>query len=179
MNKKICLVVGLILLSSISCTQTKRAEIKVEDVKIEEVKTKAEESLNAFSGGDYQKLADTSYPKLVELMGGKEKMASLVEQQMKEMNKQGIEIISATVGTPKEVVPIDSQFFVVVPYTLKLKTPKGALTQQSYLLAISNRDSIGWKFIDVTQIDESQLKVLIPNAVGKLTLPEKQPPVLE
>jgi hypothetical protein len=179
MYKKICLVVGLILLSSISCTQTRREEIKVEGVKTEEIKARAEESLNSFLSGDYQKLVDSTYPKLVELMGGRARMASLVEQQMKEMKGQGVEVISISADVPKEVVPVESQIFAIVPYTLKMKTPEGVLTQQSYLLAVSNKDSINWTFIDVTQINESQLKELIPTTVGKLTLPEKQPPVFE
>ncbi len=174
MQKKICLVISLILLSSISCTQTRREEIKVE-----EIKARAEESLNAFSNGDYQKLVDSSYPKLVDLMGGKAKMASAVERQMKEMKGQGIEIVSTTVDVPKEVVPVDSQLFAIVPYTLKLKSPEGVLKQQSYLLAISDKDSIKWTFIDITQIDESKLKMVVPSAVGKLTFPEKQSPVFE
>lgn len=179
MHKKICFIVSLILLFSISCTQTKREEIRVEEIKVEEIKARAEESFNAFRTGDYEKLADLTYPKLVELMGGKAKMVSLTGQQMKAMKDQGIEFISTSIGAPQEVVPIDSQFFVVVPYTLKVKSPEGVLTQQSYLLAISNRDNIKWTFLDVTQINESQLKLLLPNAIGKLKLPEKQQPVFE
>lgn len=179
MHKRICLVVSLILLSAISCAQLRREEVKVEEIKVEELKAKVQESLNAFSSGDYEKLADLTYPKLVELMGGKAKMAAVTEQQMKEMKDQGVEIVSTTIGVPQEVVPIGSQFFVIVPYTLKMKGPDVVLTQQSYLLAISNKDSIKWTFLDVSQMNESQLKMLLPDAVGKLKLPEKQPPVIE
>ncbi len=179
MHKRISLVAGLILLSSISCAQMMREEIKVEEIKVEEIKTRAEESLNAFISGDYQKLADLTYPKLVELMGGKAKMVAVTEGQVKEMKDHGAEIISTSISVPQEVVPIGSQFFAIVPYTLKVKTPEGVLTQQSYLLAISNKDSIKWTFLDVSQINESQLKILLPSVIGKLTLPEKQPPVFE
>jgi hypothetical protein len=179
MDKRICLVVSLILLSSISCTQTRREDVKVEEIKVEEIKARAEESMNAFSSGDYQKMIDLTYPKLVELMGGREKMVSTMEQQMKGMKEQGAEVISTSIGVPQEVVPVESQFFSIVPYTLRIKIPNGVLNQQSYLLAISNKDSIKWTFIDVTQINESQLKMVVPSAVGKVTFPEKQPPVFE
>jgi hypothetical protein len=179
MHKKICIIVSLILLSSLSCTQAKREEVKAEEIKVEEIRAKAEESLNAFIGGDYQKLADLTYPKLVELMGGKAKMIAVSEQQMKAMKAQGVEIDSVSISVPKEVVPIESQYFAFVPYTLKMKTPKGVLTQQSHMLAISNKDNLNWTFLDVTQVNESQLKTLVPNVVGKLTFPEKQQPVFE
>ena len=179
MHKKICLVVGIILLSSISCAQVKNEVIKPEEIKVEEIKAKAEETTNAFINGDYQKFLDLTYPKLVELMGGRAKMISSVEQQMKEMKAQGVEFTSASFGVPKEIVPAGSQLFAIVPYTLKLKTSGGVLTQQSYLLAISDKDNIKWTFIDVTNLDESKLKMVVPGAIGKITFPKKQPPVIE
>jgi type III secretory pathway component EscV len=179
MSKKIYVVVTIILLSLIACGQVKQEEIKTEDPKLNEIKTRAEESMNAFVSGDYQKVTDLTYPKVVEMMGGKEKMISAVEQQMKAMKAQGVELNSVSVGVPKEVVEADSQLFAIVPYALKLKTPKGVLNQQSYLLAISNKDNVKWTFIDVTDLDEGQLKTVVPGVIGKLTFPKKQPPVLE
>ena len=179
MSKKIYFVVTIILLSLISCAQVKQEEIKTEDPKLKEIKARAEESMNSFASGDYQKVADLTYPKVVEMMGGREKMISSVEQQMKAMKAQGAEFISASVGVPQEVVASDSQLFALVPYTLKLKLPKGVATQQSYLLAISNKDDVKWTFIDVTDFDEPLLKTVVPGVIGKLTFPKKQPPVLE
>ena len=179
MSKKIHFVVTIILLSLISCAQVKQEEIKIDDLKLKEIKARAEESLNSFVSGDYQKVTDLTYPKVVEMMGGREKMISSVEQQMKDMKAQGFELISVSVSVPKEVVAGGSQLFALVPYNLKLKTPKGVLNQQSYLLAISNKDDVKWTFIDVTDFDEAQLKTVVPGVIGKLTFPKKQPPVIE
>jgi type III secretory pathway component EscV len=179
MSKKIHFAVTVILLSLISCAQVRHEEIKTEALNVEEIKAKAEESSRSFISGDYQKMVDLTYPKLVELMGGRAKMISSVEQQMKEMKAQGVEFTSTDVEVPKEVVSTDSQLFAIVPYTLKMKTAEGIITQQSYLLAISNKDSIKWTFIDVTGIDEAQLKILVPSVIGRLTFPKKQPPVFE
>jgi type III secretory pathway component EscV len=179
MSEKIPFVAVIVLLSLISCAQVKQGERKTEGPKVEEIKAKAEETLNSFLVGDHQKYIDLTYPKLVELMGGREKMISSVEQQMKEMKAQGFEPISTSVDVPKEIVQADSQNFAIVPYTLKLKTPQGIVTQQSYMLAISNKDNVKWTFIDVTDLNESQLKAVVPSAVGKLTFPKKQMPVIE
>lgn len=169
MYKKICLMISVLLLSSISFAQTKH----------EEIKARAEESVTALTSGDYQKFVDLTYPKLVEILGGRARMISSLETQMKEMKAHGFEISSASVDLPKEVVPVGHQLFAIVPYTLKMKAPGGVLTQQSYMLGISSRGSVKWMFIDVTNIDESKLKILLPSAVGKLALPKKQPPAFE
>jgi hypothetical protein len=179
MYKKIHFAVAIIFFFLISCSQVKREEIKPEGIDVKEIKARAEETSNAFVSGDHQKVVDLTYPKLVELMGGKAKMLSYVEQQMKEMNTQGFEFVSSSVHDPKEVVASDSQFFSIVPYTLKMKTPRGLMTQESYMLAISNKDSIKWSFIDVTGLEEAQLKMVVPDALGKVTFPKKQPPVFD
>lgn len=106
-------------------------------------------------------------------------MISSVEQQVKEMKAQGVEFTSMSVEVPKEVVEADSQPFAIVPYNLKMKTAEATITQQSYLLGISNKDNIKWTFIDVTSVDEAQLKTIVPSVIGRLTFPKKQPPVIE
>jgi hypothetical protein len=179
MYKKIHFVVAVILFFLISCSQVKREEIKPEKIDVKEIKARAEETSNAFVSGDHQKVVDLTYPKLMEIMGGRAKMISFVEQQMKELKTQGFEFVSSSVDDPREVVASDSQFFSIVPYTLKMKTPRGVMTQQSYLLAISNKDTIKWSFIDVTGLEESQVKMVVPDALGKVTFPKKQPPVFE
>jgi hypothetical protein len=179
MSVRFYLSIAILIFSFTSCAQVKRGELKAEDVKVEEIKARAEEASNAFIKGDYQKFVDLTYPKLVELMGGREKMISLTEGQMREMKAQGVEFMSTTVDVPREVVPAGPQVFSIVPYTLKMKTPEGVITQQSYLLAISNSDSIKWTFIDVTGLNDAQLKAVVPGAVGRVTFPAKQPPVFE
>jgi hypothetical protein len=179
MPKKIHFIACLILLSLVSCSKVKQGEVITEGAKVQEVKARAEETLNSFLTGDHQKQIDLTYPKLVELMGGREKMISTVVEQMAGMKAQGFEPISTSVDVPKEIVSGDSQLFAIVPYILKMKTPKGVLTQQSYMLAISDKDSVKWTFIDITSLDETQLKTVVPGVVGKLTFPQKQQPVLE
>ena len=90
MSKTVCLVGSIILLFSISCAKTDRPGLG-----IEEIKARAEESSNACLKGDYQKCVDLTYPKLVELMGGRTKMISVMEQQWKEIKAQGFEFTSA------------------------------------------------------------------------------------
>lgn len=169
MNKKICLAISILLLSSVSFAQTE----------LERVKARAEENVTALVSGNYPKFVDTTYPKLVEMLGGRAKMISSLEKQMGEMKAQGFEILSADVESPKEVVAVGQQDFVIIPYMLKLKAPGGVFKQQSYMLGISDKGKSQWTLVDVTNIDEAMLKILLPETVGKLTFPKKQPPVFE
>jgi hypothetical protein len=153
--------------------------LKAVEIKVEEIKAQAEATNNALLRGDYQKFVDLTYPKLVQQMDGRTRMISSTKQKMEELKAQGVEINFTSFDVPQEVVPIESQLFAIVPYTLKMKSLEGVLTQQSYLLAISDKDSIKWTFIDVTNIDEAKLKLIVPSAIGRLPFAKKQPPVFE
>lgn len=169
MFKPIFLTLWILILSSASNAQTD----------LEELRIKAEETSNAFFTGNLNKFVDLTYPKVVELMGGRAKMISLIENGLREMKAQGFEMSAASFESPKEVVAVGSQLFAIVPYTLKMKAPGGILTQQSYMLGISNSGVTKWTFIDATNVDEAKLKIVLPGAVGRLTLPKKQPPVFQ
>src|SRR5438045_2512650 len=67
-------------------------------------KAQAEESQAALIKGDFGKLADLTHPKLVEKMGGKEKMVAYLTTEMKKMKEMGYEFKSVKVMAPGDPV---------------------------------------------------------------------------
>jgi hypothetical protein len=153
------------------------ARAQSEDLK--EVKALAEESGRAFLAGDFAKLADLTYPKVVQMMGGKANMVSFLEAGQKQMQSEGFEIVSYTVGEPEKVVRAGTKLLVVVPTVLKAKVREGVLTQPSYLLGVSDARRKKWTFIDGSSLDASKLRTVLPEAAGRVALPKKQEPTLE
>ena len=149
------------------------------DAQITLIKAKAEETSNALVQGDYGKMADLTHPKLVEQVGGRAKMISMIELGMKEMKAQGIEFKSATVEAPSAVVKEGGHLFSVVPFTLKMSVPGGAMSQKSYLIASSADGGKQWHFVDGSGVDDEKLKLMYGSVPLKLKLPAKVPPVIE
>lgn len=167
MNRMIGVLVSVLVLSSISFAQPE----------LDDIKAKAEECTNAFFRGENEKFLDLTFPKLIDLFGGRTDMISFLEKTRNDMRSGGFEAISATFESPKEIVPIGTQLFAVVPYTWKMKVPGGTMTQRTFLFGISNRDNVKWTFVSVPDGDDALLNLLLPDVVGKITLPKKQPPV--
>ena len=142
------------------------------------LKSQAEESAKAFIGGDYARLVDLTYPKLVELIGGRAKMISFIEKDMKEMKAQGVEVISMSFDDPTQVIKIGEQWFAVLPSTMKMKVPDGILVGKSFMLGISGDNGERWTFVGGSALDEKAIKTLFPAAVGKLKIPKEEKPVL-
>jgi hypothetical protein len=147
-----------------------------------EIKRLAEECTQALITGQYAKFIELTHPKIVEMTGGKEKMIAFLGKGMAEMKSDGFNFNSATVSSSIEVVTIDGKKFAIVPYVLKITVPGGLLTKNSHLLGVFGPIGVersGWTFIDVTKKTEEMMKLLIPEAVGKLKLPASEPPVFE
>lgn len=141
------------------------------------VKKKADEVAQAVMKEDYGKVADLTYPKIVETMGGREKMIALMETGMKRLKEQGIIFKSHTVGQASEFLTEGKNTFTVLPTTLEMAVPGGKLIGKSYLLGISPDGGKTWTFADGSGIDSQKSRdKLLPKLPAKLNLPEKQKP---
>ncbi len=172
LKRHLSAALAVMVICAASPAQSQPADLK-------EVKELAEECGAAFMRGDFGRLADLTYPKAVEALGGKAKMVSALESELREMKAEGFEPVSYTVGEPKEVVRARAKLLVVVPTVLRMKVKEGVLAQRSYLLGVSAVSPKRWTFIDGSSLDGSRLKAIIPEAAGRLALPKHEEPVLE
>jgi hypothetical protein len=169
MVRSVCLLISFVVF----CCTVQAAE----ETKSAVVKQKAQEVGQAVVKEDHAKLVDLTYPKLVELMGGREKMIAILESGSKAMKEKGFALRSVTVAEPGEFLTEGENTFVVVPTTLEIKAPGGKILGKSYLLGISSDQGKTWKFIDGNGLanKEKRAKVL-PTLPAKLKLPEQQQP---
>lgn len=147
---------------------------------LEEIKAGAEETGKAMLSGDYGRLADLTYPKVVEFMGGRAKMVAFLEKEMKEMKAGGFDFMAVSFGQPYGVVKAGGKTFALVPMVLKLKVPDGVVTTDSYLLAVSDAAGKNWTYVSGAGLaDEQKVKLILPEIIGKVALPAKKEPTFE
>jgi hypothetical protein len=141
------------------------------------VSKKAQVIGDATVKGDYAKVVDSTYPKVVEIIGGQEKMVALIEKSMNQMKAQGFTLISFQAGEPKELLTEGDSTFAVVPTITKLTAPGGKLIARSYLLGVSSDSGKTWKFVDGAGLQQKEVRdKVLPKLPAKLLLPEKQTP---
>ena len=121
-------------------------------------------------------MVDLTYSKVIEAAGGRNKMVSALTKGMKEMEAEGVVVLSSTAGAPTQIVHASGSIYAVVPTTLKVKAQDGVFQTESSMIGISSDDGATWTFIDAGGKDQNELKKLLPDAPNKLNLPpEKQP----
>ncbi|HEV2882978.1 MAG TPA: hypothetical protein VGX24_17035 [Pyrinomonadaceae bacterium] len=200
MRIKLASVVFISLLSAhIACAQSpqkpepgipgppapRKSTEKVEDVSAQvdksRVKKQAQELADAFVAGNFEKMADLTYPALVELLGGKDKMVAGLKQEMSGAGAEGFRVLSMPVGEPKRVVKSRDYLLSVVPVTMRVKMSDGVFAQRITYLGVSQDGGQNWTFVS-GGVDKQMLKVLfpsIPTAIDELELPAEMPPVRE
>jgi hypothetical protein len=139
------------------------------------LKSQAEEISQTLTNGNYDRLADLTHPKVLEMTGGREKMISVSKEMMDASKKQGIEILSAEVGEPKEAVPVGNELFATVPFAVVLKMPNGKVKQESTVVGISTDNGANWKFVN--GINQEKFKEMFPEAAGKIQIPDQGAPI--
>lgn len=161
-------IVGLLLLAGYA--------LAADDVALKQiVRARVEEINNAIIKNDFGKVVDLTHPKIVELMGGRQKMVSTMEAGSKEMKAEGIELLSIKTDTPSEAIKSGSELFLTVTFDLEIGTPDGKFIQKSFVIGISGDDGKNWVFVN-GDVDVKMIKRILPGLPESLKLPERQKP---
>jgi hypothetical protein len=137
----------------------------------------AKEMNDAFARKDYGRFADLTYPKVIEMVGGREQMLKGITQQLNEMEAEGVIILSSTTGSPTQFVHDSGSIYAVLPTTLKAKAKDGIFQSDGSMIGISPDGGTNWTFIDASGKDHGELKTLLGNVVDRLNLPPDKRPV--
>ena len=175
MIKKKLLVTCLLMCLIIPFIYSQGTTINIDSASL---KKQALEMSSSFIKGDYKNFIKFTYPKVVEMMGGKEKMVTFPEKGIEEMKNEGVSFKSVSVGLTNHKVRAGKEIHTLVSQTIIMAVPGGTVTANSYLLAISGNDGHSWSFVDTAPFnDVTKLKAVLPHYNPELKIPAKQQPI--
>ncbi len=140
------------------------------------IKKQAEMMSQLLLKKDFISFCKYTYPKIIDMMGGKQKMVEVMENGTKEMQSSGVEFLHVTIGEPSKIITIRNELQCTVPQTIEMKVPNGRLISKSTLIAISIDNGKNWYFVDTSGKDIETMKKGLPNLSGELIIPEKTQP---
>ena len=143
-------------------------------------KIQANELNDAVLAGDYEKAANLTYQKLIQLIGGRAKYLSILKEGMSETQSDRFRIISTVSDEPTQIIEVGADVYAVLPTTMKIKVAEGILVGQSSLIGVSNDRGEHWTFVDAGRgFSQEQLRTLFPAVADRLKIPEQKRPVLQ
>jgi hypothetical protein len=117
---------------------------------------------------DFEKFADLTHPRLVNLLGGRAAMAELLRKQVKE---SAFEIVALKVDVPERIIVAGPDVIAVVPVT-RTTLDGGKKTEgRSFFLGVSSDQGKTWTFLDGTHLDNRLLKLVLPHFPSGVRLP--------
>jgi hypothetical protein len=122
--------------------------------------------------GDFETVLNYTYPKALELGGGKRKMLQMMNKGMQQMKTQDISIDSVTLGTPGKFYKAGTEIHCLIPEYLTMKFGTSSMKGTSNLLAISADKGKTWKFLDLNKNTIALVPKMFPNFNKDLKLPE-------
>jgi len=161
------------------------AQLASADPQTERIRKLAAENSAALTSGNYPRLVELTYPKVVEMIGGRDKMIETLRRGSGDMKAHGSAILGADVSEPKEIVTAGNKQFAIVPMTVRVQVPDGTLRSKGFLIAVSEDRGETWTFIDGAGLtrepgkEREKLAQVLPDFPPQLSLPAREPPQLE
>jgi type II secretion system protein G len=141
----------------------------------ETVKKQAQAMIDAYLAEDYEKLVDLTYPKLVEMLGGREKMITWLKSFAEQAESKGVKLHSMKLTGPAKIAQTSQEIVAVVPTVMELEAKiPGRFKQPSFLIGVSSDDGKTWTFLEGLRVDAERLKKLLPEFPKELKLPKVQ-----
>lgn len=152
--------------------------VRADDIDVKKIaKAKAQEVLTAVTKGEFEKLADLTHPKAIELFGGKEKMIAAMTKLREGIEAKGGTFKSGKVSEPSDPIKMGKQLYILVPCEEEVAIPKARVITKSSLVGVSEDGGKTWVFV-ATPVGRDKIKEILPNLPESLVIPKVEPPTI-
>jgi hypothetical protein len=122
---------------------------------------------------DVEALVDLTHPKVVAIMGGRDKAIKLMREVMKKTEDQGIKMLSVgEVLVPDKIYPSNGSYYCAVPVSFHVMIDDKKVLLRSGLIGVSADSGKTWKFLDINR-GEKAVRELVPDIPADLKFPPK------
>jgi len=142
----------------------------------ETIKSQAETMRQLMLKEDFSAFAKFTYPKVIEMMGGKEKMVEVMKRGSQQMESEGTKFLNVTIGEPSKIITTGSELQCTLPQTIEMKVANGKLITKSTLIAISTNNGKNWYFLDTSGKNIQTMHKILPNLSTELVISDKKEP---
>jgi hypothetical protein len=123
----------------------------------------------SFEKKDWAAFADHMHPSLIELLGGKDKFAVFIEQQMSSMNDASFDKLGT--GNVLQLIKYKNQWQCVVESYLQMTVDSIVVSTVSSNVGVTFDEGNTWKFIRVSDGNEAKIKQFFPDISPAINIP--------
>ncbi|GEM_PF-230936 len=122
---------------------------------------------------DAQATVNLTSPRLIKQMGGNENASKLIEEGYSQLNKQGLKIDTVFNYLDVDPFTLNNIVYCFFPQLIVMSIPDSSnkMIAHATLLAIKEPQLKTWNFLDYGNLSAEQMKILLPEFVGKVDFP--------
>jgi hypothetical protein len=169
------LVVCLVLLNAFIAGAY--SQVKDEDSLLSTMQQQAMKMAQALLKEDYRAFTKFTYPKLVQISGGYNEMATLIEKEISGMKKQGFKIDDIKVDSPSHIFRNGKELQCTVLQHLYMTVQSKKVMSTSSLIAFSSDNGLNWTFLDANNKAIETIRKIAPNLSPQIVIPKQRPPM--
>ena len=129
--------------------------------------------------GDTEAILDNTYSGLLEQVGGRDVMRSMVIKNLNDLKERGMAVVGTEIVSISEPLQAGDELHAIVRANRTVKAPGGRQIQDTFMIAVSSDGGQNWTFVDGPQLTPKHIEALFPDFNEALELPETAPPVFE
>ena len=176
--RDICSAMFLMILSSIGlvCGQDQMQAQIPKSAKIASypnLEVQAKEYGEAFVQDDIERLVQLTYPRYIELIGGRQRLTTMVRATRRQIEPDGMQLLSWAPTDVTQLLEESDSLYAVVPMAMRTKSRGYAFEDYDCLIAVSTDRGEHWTFVSSSCVN---LKVAFPRVADKLILCPEKPP---
>jgi hypothetical protein len=164
-------VLSILLLAGWTVTSQVHPAAAAEGKEAEAAKKQAQDAMRAYAGGQYARFADLNHPKVIERIGGREKLISTLKAVNEKMRAAGWAYGAMTVGDVTQFAWMEKELVTTIPYTVEYVGPNRKKKDESYLIGVSSDRGKSWTFVEGARFTRENVKDLFPKFPEGIKLP--------
>jgi len=133
----------------------------------------------AFMNKDFAAVADFTYPKLIEMVGGKEKMIEMTQYTYTKMESQGFILKNLSFKDSSDLFNHKGDLQCGITKVMVMDTPDGKTQNETTMIAISKDGGEKWVFFDTSGMSRASAQSLYKNLHPDLEIKPSQKKTLD
>jgi len=144
-----------------------------------EIRAQFVQASQAVIKGDADAILDSTYPGLIDRVGGRAEMRAKVIESLIDLRHRKLSVQRTEVVSISQPVEAGEELHSVVRAKRVMQGPGGRQIQDTFVIAVSSDQGKSWTFVDGQQLTPQHILALFPNYNKALVLPRTAPPVME
>ena len=126
-----------------------------------------------FLDENYEAFSNYTYPKVIEMMGGRDRMIEATRNGINKMKDDGYQIIDISYKDPSQFLEQDQELQCSLTQEITMQLPQGKIIAEYTLIAISNDNGQNWKFLDTSGQSKETMIKYFPNLNPDIVIKDK------